>query len=189
MNETFEASNGVTVMRNPDDGPDIDYQSWSIGNAREVLLAPHEIDALREFFQHERDQELGRWRDPENLHRVAYATSPHTVLIMDESTGCGTEYSRQTANDSSDNYGDRLKRQSARAYFAAHPEPKHIPTEPGSVLQGTGPNRTILHRGYPVHGRESDRPWTALGGATYADEDVHGFFHGQFVQLIPKEES
>ena len=126
--EKFEAKNGLQIEA--DLGPVV--RIWE-GSSRDKennrlrgfsYLNDRDVEALREFFQHERDQELGRWRDPENLHRVAYATSPQTVLIMDESTGRGAEYSRQTANASSDNYGDRLKRQSARAYFAAHPEPK-----------------------------------------------------------------
>lgn len=126
--EKFEAKNGLQIEA--DLGPVV--RVWE-GSSRDKennrlrgfsYLNDRAVEALREFFQHERDQELGRWRDPENLHRVAYVTSPQTVLIMDESTGRGTEYSRQTANASSDNYGDRLKRQSARAYFAAHPEPK-----------------------------------------------------------------
>lgn len=182
MTELFKAGNGLEVWVGSDGMVLAQCRTRSFDGAECT-------QALREFFQHERDQELGRWRDPENLHRVAYATSPHTVFILDESTGQGAEYSRQTAKDSSGSYGDRLKRQSARAYFAAHPESKPLPTEPGSVLQGTGTNRTILHRSYPVNGHESDHPWTALGGATYSDEEVPEFFRGQFIQLVPKEES
>lgn len=126
MSETFKASNGEELNVAPTGHLIIPPVTTGLGERTQ--------QALREFFQHERDKELGRWRDPENLHRVAYATSPHTVFIMDESTGQGAEYSRQTVNDSSANYGDRLKRQSARAYFAAHPEPKpwHF-AKPGEV--------------------------------------------------------
>lgn len=124
MTETFTASNGVVL----------DVDGGAIHKDAVMTVKGEFKDALREFFQYERDQELGRWRDPENLARVAYPTSPQTVFIMDESTGQGAEYSRQTANDSSANYGDRLKRQSARAYFAAHPapEPWHD-AKPGEV--------------------------------------------------------
>lgn len=125
MNETFEASNGVTVMRNTDDGPDIDYQSWSIGNAREVLLAPHEVDALREFFQHERDQELGRWRDQESPERfVVPGHADDWIQVWNEARmkGEGT-YTRSSAviHFGNPKYPCAA---TAKRYFDAHPEPK-----------------------------------------------------------------
>lgn len=120
--EKFTASNGISVMRNPDDGPDIDYQSWSIGNAREVLLAPHEIDALREFFQAEWDQELGRWRWPENPDYVVYRDDrPGGFRVMHEPTGDTWTYFWDAIKDAPEYAGAW---DAARAYFAAHPEPK-----------------------------------------------------------------
>ena len=190
--EKFEAKNGLQIETNL--GPVV--RIWE-GYARDKennrlrgfsYLNDRDVEALREFFQHERDQELGRWRWPENPDMVVQADKGgERTWVVDERNQQITGWVWRVDLDCSTARAEVVA--AARAYFAAHPEPKHIPTEPGSVLQGTGPNRTILHRGYPVHGRESDRPWTALGGATYADEDVHGFFHGQFVQLIPKEES
>lgn len=119
--EKFTASNGISVMRNPDDGPDIDYQSWSIGNALEVLLAPHEVDALREFFQHERDDELGRWRWPKNPSYVVYPDGT-SRRVVDEPTGKTMQVSlhdRKAMTTYLDSYVG-----AAKAYDEAHPEPK-----------------------------------------------------------------
>ena len=50
-------------------------------------------NALREYFQAERDEELGRWRDPENPDWMAYRTpedddeSGRCILLLDENTG------------------------------------------------------------------------------------------------------
>ena len=51
------------------------------------------VQAAREFFQAERDEELGRWRDPENPNMVAYRTPEdddgcgRCILLLDENTG------------------------------------------------------------------------------------------------------
>ena len=155
--EKFTASNGISVMRNPDDGPDIDYQSWSIGNALEVLLAPHEVDALREFFLHEWDQELGRWRWPENPDVVVYVynVNANRVRALSESTG-QSEWS-QRGSESSDWYG-----RAARDYFAAHPErkPWHD-AKPGEVWVLTADGK--------------NHPWAI--DTIYTDRFVHAGGH------------
>jgi hypothetical protein len=177
--DKFVASNGVTV--------DTDVHGCVTVAGVESLRDSSQ--ALREFFQHERDQELGRWRWPENPDYVVVQADNggERAWVVNERNQQITGWVWRADLDRSTARAQVVA--AARAYFDAHPEPKPIPTEPGSVLQGTGPNRTILHRSYPVNGRESDHPWTALGGATYADEEVPEFFHGQFVHLVPKEDS
>ena len=76
-------------------------------------------EALRAFFQAERDEELGRWRDTENTDMVAYRTPEEDdddgrcILLLDENTGDKHwEWERIATS------GPGLR------YFAAHPEPK-----------------------------------------------------------------
>ena len=79
-------------------------------------------EALRAFFQAERDEQLGWWRDPENPNMVAYRTPEdddedgRCIRLLDETTGdtcCAWERFAWSG--------------SARRYFAAHPEPKPRP--------------------------------------------------------------
>ena len=59
----------------------------------EGLYDPDTTNALRAFFQAERDDALGRWRDTENPDMVAYRTPEdddedgRCVLVLDENTG------------------------------------------------------------------------------------------------------
>ena len=127
MTEKFVASNGVIVDQVP----------TTIGNrfvvqdvnpaqregsrilSRSNWLDPRDADALREFFQQERDLELGRWRWPENPDYVVYPTNVSDRVRVMRETGCGDlEWVSR---------GDGLSYEfchAARAYFAAHPEPK-----------------------------------------------------------------
>lgn len=131
MNE-YTASNGVTV-----------YQHASEGGARmsvrdddprqtpgyvkpqmvQTFLDPRQVDGLREFFQAETDERLERWRWPENPAHVAY-TSEEAVLVVDESHP-GRAPDRITRRYCEDPVGSLgWGEGAARAYFAAHPEPK-----------------------------------------------------------------
>ena len=79
-------------------------------------------EALRAFFQAERDTELGRWRDPENKDMVAYRMPEdddgcgRCILLLDENTGDNHWEWEQIATS-----GPALR------YFAAHPEPEPRP--------------------------------------------------------------
>ena len=84
------------------------------------------VQAAREYFQAERDEELGRWRDPENTDMVAYRTpedddeSGRSILLLNETTGdIRYEWERVATS------GPGLR------YFAAHqqPEPEPKPWE------------------------------------------------------------
>ena len=86
---------------------------------RDIALTTANFAALREFFQAERDEELGRWRDPENPDMVVYPRPDQDdsygrcMSLFDESSGeFWLAWERIATHDSS-----------AR-YFAAHPEPK-----------------------------------------------------------------
>ena len=74
-------------------------------------------EALRAFFQAERDDALGRWRDTENTDMVAYRTPKYDdddgrcILLLDETTG-GTDHEWEHTTSPGP----------ARHYFAAHPD-------------------------------------------------------------------
>ena len=88
----------------------------------EGLYDTDTTEALRAFFQAERDEQLGRWRDPENPNIVVYPIPAmndqgdgygRAVWVLDEA-----EMVSMTVLD------DRHSHSSASRYFAAHPEPK-----------------------------------------------------------------
>ena len=106
-------------------------------------------EALRAFFQAERDIELGRWRDTENTDMVAYRTpedddeSGRCILLLDENTGDNHWEWEHTASPGP-----------ASRYFDAHPEPKPRPwkeAKPGEVweigLLELGPSACLVTEG------------------------------------------
>ena len=79
-------------------------------------------EALRAFFQAERDEELGRWRDPENPDWVVYPGEiPTVVWAVDEKIGARDTWSRVSVETLTEFIESA---EVARRYFAAHPEPK-----------------------------------------------------------------
>ena len=87
-------------------------------------------EALRAFFQAERDEELGRWRDPENPNIVVYALS--MVDGEDRCIRLLNELSGATWLD----WGRVALPGPASRYFAAHPQPEPKPwvdAKPGEV--------------------------------------------------------
>lgn len=100
-------------------------------------------EAFRELLAAERDDSLGRWRSKEHPDYVVYPepTGDHeltfgsgiNLVVLRESDGVVKGYS--VAED--DYPGDTTRPHDnpfalvARAYFAAHPEPKPLPTEEG----------------------------------------------------------
>ena len=79
-------------------------------------------EALRAFFQAERDEQLGRWRDPENPDIVCYpvACDLDAVWVMYEGDWTRYHASRSGWEDVLPHYVS----ETAGRYFAAHPEPK-----------------------------------------------------------------
>ena len=109
---SYTASNGVELTITRDR-----TVRWRPGIPPDLVSS-----ALREYFQAERDEQLGRWRDPENMDMVAYRTPEYddgdgrSILLLDETTGVADHDWEQ-----SDSPGP------ARRYFAAHPQPEPRP--------------------------------------------------------------
>ena len=87
-----------------------------------VFLSEEEMDELRGGFQAERDEELGRWRDPKNPDLVVYpvAGALDAVWVMYEGDGSRYHATRTGPRNLLPHYVS----EAAGRYFAAHPEPK-----------------------------------------------------------------
>ena len=100
----------------------------------DMELPTADFKTLREYFQAERDEELGRWRDPEIPDWVVYprlGSSRDTVHVINEYDGL--PYMRERDQVA---YADSEFSEVARRYFAAHPEPEPHPwkeAKPGEV--------------------------------------------------------
>ena len=113
MSEKFVASNGVEVRR-----------IGGYGGIWWDKVSPEKEEvALREFFLHERDTELGRWRDPDSPYLVVYPTGePDIVKVLHEQAGMSWEIKPESKAYSTSTLHDVVV--AGRHYFAAHPEPK-----------------------------------------------------------------
>ena len=78
-------------------------------------------EALRAFFQAERDETLGRWRDPEHPDWVVYPLADGTVMVSNEQSQYRGFWSRKGTRECALKWGSA---DVARRYFQAHPEPK-----------------------------------------------------------------
>lgn len=128
MSTKFTASNGVEIETSED--------GYLRGNKHihpGVLYAtagPDGVEALREFFQHERDQELNRWRDPDNPDLVVYRRPEEddydgrAVAVLDDSTGVAFTYWEKYGLDGQGVTRYEKGQEAAGRYFAAHPETK-----------------------------------------------------------------
>lgn len=115
--KTFTSSHGVEVR---------ETAAWIEVGELAQRMDITKIAALREFFQAERDEELGRWRWPENPNVVVYpdADGPsRSVTIVFEETGGVVIGMRERFLASVADEGHE-SRKAARAYFEAHPESK-----------------------------------------------------------------
>ena len=84
-------------------------------------------DKVRAFFQAERDEELGRWRDPDIPDWITYqADNEDAVYVFDEREGGPSQYWTRRNVESRDLVytGYPASYYAARRYFQAHPEPK-----------------------------------------------------------------
>lgn len=122
MND-FTASNGTSVSLRPNGTCRIDLNPTGkrvvIGLSKAELYR-ETVDALREFFQAEADERLGRWRWPEDPHLVVYPTEfPDMVRVLHEPNGQGMSYDRNEYPDHTTGYSG-----AGNAYFDAHPKPK-----------------------------------------------------------------
>ncbi|GAA1149481.1 hypothetical protein MOX01_22660 [Microbacterium oxydans] len=138
MTDTFTASNGIEVTVDPDrEGKVYLVGRRARGDEGQYLDThatggPEGIVALREFFQHERDEELGRWRWPEHREYVVYA-SRRPILVLNELTG---DTLRAHRADGFSDSGHGTIYNAASAYFESHPERKPWEdAEPGEVWE------------------------------------------------------
>ena len=104
----YTASNGIGLIINDDR-----TVHWLPSMPNDLVSS-----ALREYFQAERDEELGRWRDPEDPDWVVYPRRD-TVHVINEYDGL--PYMRERNQVA---YVDGAVSEVAQRYFAAHPEPK-----------------------------------------------------------------
>lgn len=154
MSEKFVASNGVEVRRF-ETRPGI----WWDTTEPEKKEA-----ALREFFLHERDTELGRWRDPENSTLVAYPSHKEDeVTILDEKLGWAWKYTRDSKSYTTSVMYE--VEQFSKRFFAAHPvqKPWHD-AKPGEVWALTYGGQETAHVW-------TDR-WAGQGNAFVSDRAI-----------------
>ncbi len=88
----------------------------------EGLYDSDTTNALREYFQAERDDALGRWRDTENPNVVVYP-----CLNQDDGYGRVVWVLDEAEMVSGTVLDDRHSHSSASRYFAAHPQPEPRP--------------------------------------------------------------
>ena len=88
----------------------------------EGLYDSDTTNALRAFFQAERDDALGRWRDTENPNVVVYP-----CLNQDDGYGRVVWVLDEAEMVSGTVLDDRHSHSSASRYFAAHPQPEPRP--------------------------------------------------------------
>lgn len=122
-----------------------------------------EIDALAEFFQHKRDEELGRWRWPENPEYVVYLKPKaddrlgRAVYVFNERSGEGFWCWEADITRSIPGITHDPLVHAVRAFFEAHPETKPWhDAKPGEVWVltangDTGPFITRLTPAMTVH--------------------------------------
>lgn len=129
MTENFKASNGIEVWIEESGVLDVGA-GW--------VTIPAETNAIREFFQHERDKELGRWRDPEYTHMVVYPlpiAAGVAVMAVDESSGVSRKFSK----DEPDEWILPVRR-----YFEAHHK---LTTARGTIIRVGTREFTNVHPG------------------------------------------
>ena len=129
MTEPFNACNGIEITMDPDrEGKVYLVGRRARGDEGQYLdthatAGPEGIVALREFFQHERDEELGRWRDPDNPRLTVYPTEGYEtdeITILDDVDAETYAITRARAERSQGGWWH----DTAKAYFEAHPERK-----------------------------------------------------------------
>ena len=111
----------VNIEINDDIGLMCISEEFSNHAPRETYLIQSQYEAARAFFQAERDEQLGRWRDPENPDWICYGrgSSRDTVDVINEYDGLPYMLERgQVA------YSDAEFSEVAQRYFDTHPNPK-----------------------------------------------------------------
>lgn len=143
--DKYEASEGFTVQEKDDAvtmrGPG--GTLW-IGDRELGRGLKEYVNQVRANALAERDEQLGRWRWPENPDYVVYrwvADPPRRnvrgVTVLSEAIPRGYTVWEDNVDviygTSVNEEARKAARDAARAYFDAHPEPKPIPNEPRSA--------------------------------------------------------
>lgn len=140
----FTASNGIILSPHPNGRIKIIYRDSSGREGDETWAGADDGVALREFFQHERDEELCRWRWPERPEFVVYPEGD-AVRVLRESSGTNWYPVPRPINPVGT--AADIQYQAAAAYFDAHPvkKPWHD-AKPGEVWIVTvdGTDRALL---------------------------------------------
>lgn len=112
----FTASNGFSA-RFIDPVTDVGPAMWIDGET----LTPHQVNALREFFRHEEDERLGRFRftDEDGDVSLVYPDplDENSFVVVVERSGRSVRIGRNAP-------AHEDWRKPLDAYLAAHPEPK-----------------------------------------------------------------
>ena len=111
----------VNIEINDDIGLMCISEEFSNHAPRETYLIQSQYEAARAFFQAEQDEQLGRWRDPENADWICYGrgSSRDTVHVINEYDGLPYMLERDQVA-----YADSEFSAVAQRYFEAHPKPK-----------------------------------------------------------------
>ena len=115
--DNFTASNGTEVNQGLNGSLGV-YLDSVTG----FTLTGQSVQALREYFEHEEDKRLNRWRWPEKPEFVVYRDSEalDCVYVFDESDPEAGSVTIWRGSDLDWPYFQPA----AQAYFKAHPEPK-----------------------------------------------------------------
>ena len=173
----FTASNGVPVIPDRLGGYQLAPESAQMGAITGVNA--NQAQALREFFQKENDDRLGRWRWPENPDYVVYPQEDGGVWVLSESTGLTMRQRRE-------NFRSPMREVTlfgaAWAYFDAN-GPK-LPTEPGLYRSGALDGTPRIWHLKP------DGSWVLINtNSIFPPEDGHIQRHLPFTRLLPEGES
>ena len=185
MTDIFTATNGIKIRSRgfPDIiemTPGSEKEHWDpLGGYVEGTLMDA---AMAEWYQHRRDQELGRWRDPENPDHLVYQSEPYVqgyrrIAVVNERDMTGVHTFSEGAEEGSTD----PKALTAQRYFAANPEPKPWHSaEVGTLWRITagalGKTRIAI----------------AHGDATFTDHDGIGWKADEVIdaeRIWPTEES
>jgi len=112
---TFTASNGIKIRIDP---PYLDQKFE--GSGWHGLGSEATTQALREFFQNERDQANGWWRSASHPGFIVHPTSEDIVSVLDERDGTTLSY-RRNGMSTRDVTARTPRASAAVAYFDQHP--------------------------------------------------------------------
>ncbi len=128
-----------------------------------TVLTAKEEAALRDYFQAERDAELGRWRDPVNPDFAFYPLGRDKMRLVFERTGYSEIWRREYSYPEDGPVG---------RYFAAHPkeEPKPwLDAEPGELWEITYQDESKMPA---LRAVDDDWPWRTGNGELVSDDEI-----------------